>query len=116
MGGLRGAPFQSFPFYHLTNGFSSLFRPVKSVAPAALFLAAKVEEQPRKLDYVIKVAHACLHPQEPPPDTRSEVSGGGGILNHSHGDVGILRAMLCVLGWSEAAPSSPTFTLQEFLF
>ena len=51
---------------------------VKSVAPAALFLAAKVEEQPRKLDYVIKVAHACLHPQEPPPDTRSEVSGAWG--------------------------------------
>jgi len=44
------------------------------VVPAALFLAAKVEEQPRKLDYVIKVAHACLHPQETPLDTKSEVS------------------------------------------
>ncbi|NXP15346.1 CCNT1 protein, partial [Thinocorus orbignyianus] len=44
----------------------------KSVVPAALFLAAKVEEQPRKLDYVIKVAHACLHPHEPPLDTKSE--------------------------------------------
>ncbi|NWH73632.1 CCNT1 protein, partial [Piaya cayana] len=44
----------------------------QSVVPAALFLAAKVEEQPRKLDYVIKVAHACLHPQEPPLDTKSE--------------------------------------------
>lgn len=47
---------------------------LQSVAPAALFLAAKVEEQPHKLEHVIKVAHACLHPQEPPPDTRSEVS------------------------------------------
>lgn len=44
------------------------------IAPAALFLAAKVEEQPRKLEHVIKVTHACLSPQDPPPDTRSDVS------------------------------------------
>lgn len=46
------------------------------MVPAALFLAAKVEEQPRKLEHVIKVAHACLHPQEPLLDTKSEVSVG----------------------------------------
>lgn len=46
---------------------------IQSVAPAALFLAAKVEEQPKKLEHVIKVAHTCLHPQESLPDTRSEV-------------------------------------------
>ncbi|XP_008937891.1 PREDICTED: cyclin-T1-like, partial [Merops nubicus] len=46
-----------------------------SVVPAALFLAAKVEEQPRKLEHVIKVANACLHHQETPLDTKSEVSG-----------------------------------------
>lgn len=44
------------------------------ISPAALFLAAKVEEQPRKLEHVIKVAHACLNPQEPSPDVRSDVS------------------------------------------
>lgn len=44
------------------------------ISPAALFLAAKVEEQPRKLEHVIKVAHACLNPQEPSPDIRSDVS------------------------------------------
>lgn len=44
------------------------------IAPAALFLAAKVEEQPRKLEHVIKVTHACLNPQDPCPDTRSDVS------------------------------------------
>lgn len=53
------------------------------ISPAALFLAAKVEEQPRKLEHVIKVAHACLNPQEPSPDIRSDVSdffgGVGGI-------------------------------------
>uniref|UniRef100_A0A8C4R8V7 Cyclin N-terminal domain-containing protein n=1 Tax=Eptatretus burgeri TaxID=7764 RepID=A0A8C4R8V7_EPTBU len=42
------------------------------IAPAALFLAAKVEEQPRKLEHVIKVAHACLYPQDPPLDTKSD--------------------------------------------
>ncbi|ROL52164.1 Cyclin-T1 [Anabarilius grahami] len=42
------------------------------IAPAALFLAAKVEEQPRKLEHVIKVTHACLNPQDPSPDTRSD--------------------------------------------
>lgn len=44
------------------------------IAPAALFLAAKVEEQPRKLEHVIKVTHACLNPQDPSPDTKSDVS------------------------------------------
>ncbi|XP_055747290.1 SAP domain-containing ribonucleoprotein-like isoform X3 [Salvelinus fontinalis] len=42
-------------------------------APATLFLAAKVEEQPRKLEHVIKVTHACLNPQDPSPDVRSDV-------------------------------------------
>ncbi|KAE8626304.1 hypothetical protein XENTR_v10006581 [Xenopus tropicalis] len=48
------------------------FCTLQSVGPAALFLAAKVEEQPRKLEHVIRVAHACLSPLEPAPDTRSE--------------------------------------------
>ncbi|XP_006030833.1 cyclin-T1 [Alligator sinensis] len=56
--------------FYMVQAFTQFHR--NSVAPAALFLAAKVEEQPRKLEHVIKVAHACLHPQDPPPDTRSE--------------------------------------------
>lgn len=47
-----------------------------AIASAALFLAAKVEEQPRKLEHVIKVAHLCLHRDQPPLDTKSEVSLG----------------------------------------
>nr|XP_034191904.1 cyclin-T isoform X2 [Osmia lignaria] len=43
-----------------------------AIAAAALFLAAKVEEQPRKLEHVIKMAHMCLHRDQPPPDIRSE--------------------------------------------
>ncbi|KAJ1160798.1 hypothetical protein NDU88_001291 [Pleurodeles waltl] len=56
--------------FFMVQSFTRFHR--NSVAPAALFLAAKVEEQPRKLEHVIKVAHACLTPQDPPPDTRSE--------------------------------------------
>ncbi|CAB1346994.1 unnamed protein product, partial [Coregonus sp. 'balchen'] len=41
------------------------------ISPTTLFLAAKVEEQPRKLEHVIKVSHACLNPQEAPLDTKS---------------------------------------------
>lgn len=112
MGAARGwgGGLGSFPIPPLLSPHEllfSLFRAVKSVAPAALFLAAKVEEQPRKLDYVIKVAHACLHPQEPPPDTRSEVSGVGRVLNHSHGAIGLLGALLCVLGWSYSSQFTP---------
>jgi len=44
-----------------------------AIAVAALFLAAKVEEQPRKLEHVIKMAYMCLHRDQPPPDSRSEV-------------------------------------------
>ena len=44
------------------------------ISQTTLFLAAKVEEQPRKLEHVIKVAHACVNPQDPPLDTKSNVS------------------------------------------
>lgn len=47
---------------------------VQIISPTTLFLAAKVEEQPRKLEHVIKVVHACLNPQESPLDTKSNVS------------------------------------------
>ncbi|KAM5287843.1 cyclin-T1 isoform 2-T2 [Ctenodactylus gundi] len=56
--------------FYMIQSFTQFHR--NSVAPAALFLAAKVEEQPKKLEHVIKVAHTCLHPQESLPDTRSE--------------------------------------------
>uniref|UniRef100_A0A8C6ZPL3 Cyclin-like domain-containing protein n=1 Tax=Nothoprocta perdicaria TaxID=30464 RepID=A0A8C6ZPL3_NOTPE len=56
--------------FYMVQSFTQFHR--NSVAPAALFLAAKVEEQPRKLEHVIKVAHACLHPLETLLDTRSE--------------------------------------------
>ncbi|XP_072173487.1 uncharacterized protein [Diadema setosum] len=55
-----------FYMYHTFTRF-----PRNSIAAAALFLAAKVEEQPHKLEHVIRVCHACLHRGEPPLDPRS---------------------------------------------
>lgn len=42
------------------------------MAAACLFLAAKVEEQPRKLEHVVKVSNICQNKET--PDTKSEVS------------------------------------------
>ncbi|XP_016354320.1 cyclin-T1 isoform X2 [Sinocyclocheilus anshuiensis] len=56
--------------FYMIQSFTRFHRNV--IAPAALFLAAKVEEQPRKLEHVIKVTHACLNPQDPSPDIRSD--------------------------------------------
>ncbi|KAF8788736.1 Cyclin-T1 like protein [Argiope bruennichi] len=56
--------------FYVFHSFTEVHRNKLSIA--ALFLAAKVEEQPRKLEHVIKMAHACLHKENPQLDTRSE--------------------------------------------
>ncbi|CAN9497944.1 unnamed protein product [Ophioblennius macclurei] len=55
--------------FYMHHSFTKFHR--NTISPTTLFLAAKVEEQPRKLEHVIKVAHACLNPQESPLDTKS---------------------------------------------
>ncbi|XP_012731622.2 cyclin-T2a isoform X1 [Fundulus heteroclitus] len=55
--------------FYMQHSFTKFHRNI--ISPTTLFLAAKVEEQPRKLEHVIKVAHACLNPQESPLDTKS---------------------------------------------
>ncbi|TKS67510.1 Cyclin-T2 [Collichthys lucidus] len=55
--------------FYMHHSFTKFHRNI--ISPTTLFLAAKVEEQPRKLEHVIKVAHACLNSQEPPLDTKS---------------------------------------------
>lgn len=55
----------------------------QNVASAALFLAAKVEEQPQKLEYVARVYHSCINRDHPSIDPSSEVRSGsaeGGSL------------------------------------
>lgn len=57
--------------FYMFHSFTRFHR--NAMAAAALFLAAKVEEQPRKLEHVIKVAQICLHREQPPIDIKSEV-------------------------------------------
>ena len=56
--------------FYMFHSFARFHR--NTMAASALFLAAKVEEQPRKLEHVIKVAHICLHRDKPNLDPRSE--------------------------------------------
>uniref|UniRef100_A0A8D8S6F3 Cyclin-T n=1 Tax=Cacopsylla melanoneura TaxID=428564 RepID=A0A8D8S6F3_9HEMI len=56
--------------FYVFHSFTQFHR--NSIATAALFLAAKVEEQPRKLEHVIRVAQLCLFKNQPPLDPRSE--------------------------------------------
>ena len=44
------------------------------MGPCFLFLAAKVEENPRRLEHVLKATHFCLNKDEPPFDPKSDVS------------------------------------------
>jgi len=60
-------------YMHRFYMFHSLTRFHRNaMAAACLFLAAKVEEQPRKLEHLIKIAHKCLNRDEPQLDTKSE--------------------------------------------
>ncbi|KAG8546090.1 hypothetical protein GDO81_019777 [Engystomops pustulosus] len=56
--------------FYMHHSFTKYHRNI--ISPTALFLAAKVEEQPRKLEHVIKVCHACLNPADPQLDTKSD--------------------------------------------
>lgn len=56
--------------FYMHHSFTKYHRNIMS--PTALFLAAKVEEQPRKLEHVIKVCHACLNPVDSTLDTKSD--------------------------------------------
>ncbi|XP_055620912.1 cyclin-T-like [Toxorhynchites rutilus septentrionalis] len=51
--------------FYAFHSFTQFHR--NSIAAAALFLAAKVEEQPRKLEHIIKVVHICLALEAPDP-------------------------------------------------
>lgn len=60
-------------YMHRFYVFHSFTRfPWNSIAAAALFLAAKVEEQPRKLEHVIRVVTPTKNPHDANFDTNSE--------------------------------------------
>ncbi|XP_057294230.1 cyclin-T1-like [Hydractinia symbiolongicarpus] len=56
--------------FYMFHSFNTFHRNV--MASCFLFLAAKVEEQPRKLEHILKGSHVCLHKDEPPLDTKSD--------------------------------------------
>lgn len=57
--------------FYMFHSFTQFHR--NSVAAASLFLAAKVEEQPRRLEHIIQVAQMCLcRDRQQPLDTKSE--------------------------------------------
>merc|ERR1711902_19676 len=56
--------------FYMFHSFTKFHR--NTIAAASLFLAAKVEEQPRKLEHVIKVSYICLHRDSPQLDSKSE--------------------------------------------
>ena len=66
-------PLQALPSPFIPSGVFSLLS-TQNVASAALFLAAKVEEQPQKLEYVARVYYACINRDHPNIDPSSEVS------------------------------------------
>ncbi|XP_031210701.1 cyclin-T1 isoform X2 [Mastomys coucha] len=88
--------------FYMIQSFTQFHR--YSMAPAALFLAAKVEEQPKKLEHVIKVAHTCLHPQESLPDTRSEPEMGFLYVAMAVDQVGLELTEILPLCMSTALP------------
>ncbi|KAM4559944.1 cyclin-T2b isoform 2-T2 [Odontesthes bonariensis] len=54
--------------FYMIHSFTKFHRNI--ISQTTLFLAAKVEEQPRKLEHVIKIAHAFINPQEPALDIK----------------------------------------------
>jgi len=56
--------------FYVFHSFTNF--PWHQIATAALFLAAKVEEQPRKLEYVIRAANICKNPRDRTFDINSE--------------------------------------------
>uniref|UniRef100_A0A3B5MQC2 Cyclin T2b n=1 Tax=Xiphophorus couchianus TaxID=32473 RepID=A0A3B5MQC2_9TELE len=70
--------------FYMIHSFTKFNRNI--ISQTTLFLAAKVEEQPRKLEHVIKIAQAFINPQDPVPDTKSSVSFEI-TVDHPHTDV-----------------------------
>ncbi|KAF2352950.1 Cyclin N-terminal, partial [Trinorchestia longiramus] len=56
--------------FYMMHSFTKFHRNV--IAPAAIFLAAKVEEQPRKLEHLIRIAHLCITKESPAPEVSTE--------------------------------------------
>ncbi|XP_037091086.1 cyclin-T-like [Pollicipes pollicipes] len=56
--------------FYMFHSFSKFHRNL--MAPCCLFLACKVEEQPRKLEHLLKVGWSCMNKEAPQMDVKSE--------------------------------------------
>jgi len=56
--------------FYMLHSFNHFHR--NTMAACFVFLAAKVEELPRKLEHILKASHVCLHKDEPQLDTKSD--------------------------------------------
>lgn len=56
--------------FYMLHSFSTFKR--NTMGPCFLFLAAKVEEQPRRLEHVLKATHLCLTKDGPAFDPKSD--------------------------------------------
>ncbi|XP_067121935.1 cyclin-T1 [Centruroides vittatus] len=91
--------------FYVFHSFSKFHR--NAIATCALFLAAKVEEQPRKLEHVIRIAHLCLHRDTPPMDPKSEA-----YMEQAHELVGNENIMLQTLGFDIAIEHPHTYVVK----
>lgn len=64
--------------FYMFHSFNKFHR--NPISSCALFLAAKVEEQPRKLEHVIRVAHMILYKDQRHLDINSEVCQSGYVI------------------------------------
>lgn len=67
-----------------------------AIAPTAIFLAAKVEEQPRPLESVIRVAYQCLNKKPGPPKDSKVYIWKNVVRNFEHVSVGKFFRFKCV--------------------
>ncbi|XP_070535974.1 cyclin-T1-like [Ptychodera flava] len=91
--------------FYMHHSFSKFHR--NSIAPTALFLAAKVEEQPRKLEHVVRVAHLCLNREAPQLDPQSEA-----YLEKAQEIVILESILLQTLGFNVAIDHPHTYVVK----
>ncbi|XP_077993437.1 uncharacterized protein LOC144447343 [Glandiceps talaboti] len=91
--------------FYVLHSFSKFHR--NSISPACLFLAAKVEEQPRKLEHVVKVAHICLNRDAPSLDPQSET-----YLEKAQAIVILESILLQTLGFNVAIDHPHTYVVK----
>ncbi|KAH9420891.1 Cyclin-T2 [Dermatophagoides pteronyssinus] len=91
--------------FYTQHSFSRFHR--NSIASCALFLAAKVEEQHRKLEHVIKVAQICLYRENLDPRSEQFQALAAELVHHEN-------LMLRTLGFDLSVQHPHTYVVNCF--